>query len=258
MGPASRRATYPTKLRPEKKKHQRPEFPWTHPAQWSVGPLRQQRQNDQRHDPESHARSHAHVVDVTGQRVEPRLLDEQKRYEGEDGAGQLHRSHTCQRTGRQYDECSDLRGAVDVAPAAGDVGGRDKGHRTREQNRGRSRHAGHPEPAAESAQAAKQRERADSREPRRGTDSVSGPFAFEPDGRTTERGDQQPHDVCSVHGAVADLLSLAVDGGAVARARCHAAPAGHAAAGARRGLTGRAVFSPRQASFTGRPVRTDS
>ena len=94
-----------------------------------------------------------------------------------------------------HDECSDLRRAVDVAPAAGDVGGRDKGHRAREQDRGGAGHAGHPEPAAESAQAAKQRERADSREPRRGTDGVSGPFAFESDGRATERGDQQSHDV---------------------------------------------------------------
>ena len=82
--------------------------------------------------------------------MQPGLLDEQQRQEGNDPAREPDRAHACKDAGRKNHERGDLRRGINVvAAAAGDVRGRNDGDGSREQDGGRHRDARVPQPPAQ-------------------------------------------------------------------------------------------------------------
>ena len=174
---------YPAKLRPEKKRTSAQISPGPNAAERAVGPFGKQRQDNEGHDPEPHARSESDIVNPFHERVQPGFLDEQQGGERDDPAREADGSDAREHAGCQHHEGRDLCRAIDVLTAGRDVRRRHDRDGTREQDGRWYRDAGDPQPSTEPADGAQHRKRANTGKMRARSFGMAGPLTLEPNGR---------------------------------------------------------------------------
>jgi hypothetical protein len=190
---------------------ERPDLARPDAPERTVRPFWKKRQYDERHDGEPHARSQPDVVDPLHQRVQPGFFEQEQRQQRDDAACDPDRSDAGHHARGEHDEGRGLGRAVDVMPAAGDVGGGYDRDGPGEKNRRRRGDARRPQPPGQAADGAEHRERADAGKAGRRALGVSRPLTLQADCGSAQRRDQETDDVRRVHQDAATGCARSMD-----------------------------------------------